>query len=144
MYEKRKLDCPYCKTNWEELYKTEYLAEKVINAFKEGLDTIYACLTDEEANERCKEEFRDRLYQMEYEFISRHFKEGCDIPLGVYTRLTTFLHEDANIVLEPFIRDIDNMCKEFVEQYGRGALLADDQIEIPVTIYGHNLFLYST
>jgi hypothetical protein len=143
MYRGLKYDCPYCKTDWTEQYKKEFLAETVIKAFKETLDTVYLCLTDEEAEEKCREEIKNRLYQMEYEFISRYFKEGCHMPITVYTRLTTFLHEDANFILEPFITSLEEVCKAFIEQYGRGALLAEDDLEIPVTIYNHKLFLYS-
>jgi hypothetical protein len=143
MYERRKRDCPYCKTDWNELYKKEFLAEKIVDAFKEGLETVYLCLTDEEAEEKCREEIKNRLYQMDYEFISRYFKEGCQMPITVYTRLATFLHEDANFILEPFITSLEEVCKAFIEQYGRGALLAEDDLEIPVSIYNHQLFLYS-
>lgn len=143
LYELDKQHCPYCKICWQELYRKEFFTERVIQSFIEGLSAIYMCLTEEEAIEKCRETIKYQLFEMDYTMISQHFKEGCHIPQEVYEKMISIMNEDANPILEALLASTDELCDSFIELNGRASLLADDNIEIPITILNKNLFLYA-
>ena len=144
LYELEKQECPYCKISWQELYKNEFYNDKIIATFKEGLSSLYMCLTDEEANTKCRETLKDQLHEVEYSIISEFFKEGCDIPEDIYGKFVNIMNEDANPILEALITSTDALCDAVIGLNGRGSILADDGIEIPVSICNKSLFLYAS
>lgn len=143
LYELNKQDCPYCKKCWKDLYKNEFYNEKVIETFKEGLSSLYLCLTEEEANEKCREVIKEQLFELDYSLISAFFKEGCHLPEDIFDKFINIMREDANPILEALVTSTDALCESVIQLNGRGSLLADDNMEIPISICNKNLFLYA-
>jgi len=143
LYEIDKKYCPYCRQNWDRQLKEEFYTEKIIEAFKDGLSTLYLCLTDEEANEKCREAIKEQLFDIDYALISEFFKEGCNLPRDIFEKLVSIMHEDANPILEMLITSTDDLCQSYIQLNGRGSLLADDDMEIPICICNKYLFLYA-
>lgn len=143
LFKLNKNECPYCKKDWEDLLKVNFLIEIIIELFKEGVSNIYECFTDEEANNECKKVIKEFLYEIDYNLISQFFREGCHIPEEVFKKLTRLMGDDANPIIEILLTNTDDLANEFVRLYGRGKLLAEDDIEIQISIHNHILFLYN-
>jgi len=144
LYELEKQECPYCKKDWQELYKKEFYCERIIASFKEGLSSLYLVLTEEEAIEKCREMIKEQLFEIEHNLISQYFKEGCHLPEEIFNKFVNIMNEDANPILEALITSTDDLCEAYTQLNGRASLLADDGMEIPISICNKNLFLYAS
>lgn len=142
LFSLEKNNCPYCSQCWLFLMNREFKESIAIRMFIQSLSDDYDVFTEEEANHHCKLVLLERLHEIEYDVISTHFKDGCFLPKEVFETFVSKLEDDSNPIVEQLIQ-MDNLCNHLIETRGRGYIIAVDEMEIPLKIFGRNLFAYA-
>lgn len=85
----------------------------------------YLVLTDEEADDRCRDRITDSLWAFNASFIASHTRNGlsseCTKALG---EMQGRLCESASPIVEALIEDIDDFVSDAISADGRGHFLS--------------------
>lgn len=85
----------------------------------------YLVLTDDEADERCKEQIMQSLWAFNASFIASHSKSAwSDSCVKAFEKMQGKLCEDANPLIEAMIEDMDYFVSDAVSSDGRGHFLS--------------------
>jgi len=106
----------------------------------EGMELIV--LTDREADERAADEIKNSLWAFCPEWLSNF----CDIPADKIKKIQTALYEDANELIELWIKDMDDFIESSImeESNGRGHFISyydGEEVEL-IAENGKILYLY--
>lgn len=104
----------------EELEQTTYDE----NIFEYG-NQEYLVLTDEEADEKAKEEITESLWAFNTSFILEHTNiEWNERTEKAIQKMQEELCEDANEIIKAMIEDIDEFVEDAISSDGRGHFLS--------------------
>jgi hypothetical protein len=82
-------------------------------------------LTDEEADERVKEQLKETLWAFRAEFIASHTRNGLsDECIKALKKMQGELCESANPIVEALIEDLDAFYADAMRSDGRGHFLS--------------------
>lgn len=85
----------------------------------------YLVLTDDEAQERAREEIRESLWAFRAEFIAAHSTNGwSDDCVKALEKMQGELCESANPIIEALIKDIDHFVSDAILADGRGHFIS--------------------
>jgi predicted nuclease of restriction endonuclease-like RecB superfamily len=100
----------------------------------------YYVLTDDEADEQCKELILETVWAFRPEFLSWHMN---DIDVEIIKAIQEKAYEDANEPLTRLIEDVDHFVDDAVRADGRGHFIATyDGHENYETINGTTYYIY--
>jgi len=100
----------------------------------------YLVLTDEEADERVKENILESLWAFNKSFLNCHSEAIAEIPDKEFVDMQGTLCESFNKAIHAMIDDIDHFIKDAILSDGRGHFLssydgAENEIEVNGTYY---------
>lgn len=106
----------------EELKKAEFTYENnSISVFNRD----YLVLTEEEADEKAKEEIMETLWAFNAEFIAEHSSRvNSDHQIKAIRKMQIELCEDSNNIISALIDDIKEFVNDAIYVDGRGNFLA--------------------
>lgn len=95
------------------------------NLFEYG-NQEYLVLTDNEADERCKEQIEESLWAFNTDFILEHsnLSEWNERTKQAFKKMQSELCEDANEIVKAIITDLDEFVSDAIAADGRGHFLA--------------------
>ena len=120
-YDKIKTLASFLEVEEEEINQSSY-DEKI---FELG-NQEYLVLTDEEADERARENILDSLWAFNTEFILSHSKIECisDRTEKAFRKMQMELCESANEIIKAIIEDLDEFVADAISADGRGHFLS--------------------
>ena len=95
----------------------------------------YLVLTDEQADEWCKEEIEEKVWAFSPSFLQAHTGVGADIITKIQE-----MCEDANEPLKAMIGDLDYFVKDAMSCDGRGQFLAGYDHEENYVTYNDTIY----
>lgn len=103
-------------------------------------------LTDDEADEKTKQQIREILWAFNYNFLRAHFRKGIEDSNELeksVTEMQSKLCEGANEIVFGMIEDFDYFAEDAINTDGRGHFLSGyDGNEEEVVIRDKYFFLY--
>jgi hypothetical protein len=85
----------------------------------------YLVLTDEEADDRCRDRITDSLWAFRPAFIASHTRGGLPSKcIQALEKMQSELCEDASPIIEALIRDMDHFVADAMRCDGRGHFLS--------------------
>ena len=120
------------------IHRGEITYDAIVDAQNEIDGEDYLVLTDEQADERCKEEIEEMVWAFSPSFLQAHTGVAAD----AITKIQEMC-EGANEPLTAMIKDFDYFVEDAINCDGRGLFLAGyDHRENEVTYNGTTYYIY--
>lgn len=120
------------------IHRGEITYDAIVDAQNEIDGEDYLVLTDEQADERCKEEIEEMVWAFTPSFLQAHTGVDADAIKKIQE-----MCEGANEPLTAMIKDFDYFVEDAINGDGRGHFLAGyDHEENYVTYNGTTYYIY--